>query len=132
MKGRTILVLMIAVVAVFAAACKGSDDRPKKKGNSTGNLSDSEKINLYDKVWYAQGASGGLDLEFLSDGTFRQAKSLEGSWSWSNNGDTMKVEDYQKKKFLFLFDEISETIMKYRSNGGGDEFKTQFTYGTSK
>lgn len=128
-------VAMIAAIGFLAIqiGCKSKDDDPKKsKGDSTGELSDADKANLYDKVWYAQASGGGIDQEFLSDGEYRQAKSLSGSWEWLNKGDTMSLVDYNNKKFKYVFDEITSTTMKYRTNLGGDNFKNQVVYGTTK
>ena len=132
MKFKTTILLVIFASVAVLSACGDSSDNPSAKGNSTGHLSDAQKANLYDKVWYAQGSAGGLDLEFLSDGEFRQAKSLPGTWEWQNNGDTMNIVDYNNSSFNFLFDEITSTTMKYRSNWGGDNYQTVITYATSK
>lgn len=128
----TVLFVMMGL-SVTILGCKDKSNDPAADNNtSTGKLTDSDKANLYDVVWYATAQGGGIDLEFLSDGIFRQAKSLEGSWEWQNNGDTMDVQDYSGKRFQMLFDEITPTTMKYRSNLGGDNFNTQAVYSTTK
>ncbi len=126
------MILVIAASLILGSACKDKEDGADGPNNSTGQLTDSDKAKLYDKVWYPTGSVGGLELEFLSDGIFRQSLSLEGSWSWQNKGDTMNVQDYNNKKYNFLFDEISNTTIKYRSNGGGDNYQTQFTFSSTK
>lgn len=108
----------------------GSGDDPNPKGESTGLLSDAEKVNLYDKVWKSTSSSGGIDLEFLTGGTFRQAKSLEGTWNWINKGDTMRITDYNNSTFNYLFDAISANSMTFRTNSGGNGYKTSYTYVT--
>ena len=126
------LILVMASLLLITPACKDKEEGANGPNNSTGQLSDADKAKLLDKVWYPTGSVGGLELEFLSDGTFRQALSLEGSWNWQNNGDTMNIQDYTNKKYNFLFDEISNTTIKYRSNGGGDNYQTQFTFSSTK
>lgn len=126
----TLIAILLASVAING--CKKEDGAGKDNNTSTGKITDAEKANLYDVVWYSTLSSGGIDLEFLSDGTYRQAKALDGTWVWQNNGDTMNIVDYQGKKFNYVFDEVSKTIMKYRSSVGGDNYKTQFTYSTTK
>ena len=82
--------LLVVVVVITAVSCK---DNEGTTPNGSG-ISDAQKANLYDRVWYATASGGGIDLEFLSSGVFRQAQSLEGTWSWQNGGDTMNVKDY--------------------------------------
>lgn len=125
------MALLIGLLSAFIS-CSKSDSPKNNKGDSTGKLSDAAKAKLYDKVWYATAQGGGLDLEFLSDGTFRQAKSLEGTWEWLNKGDTMSIVDYNSKKFKYVFDDITDNSMKYRTNLGGNDFQTQYTYSTTK
>ena len=125
----TILLVMIGLFT-FTTACKDKEEGADGPNNSTGKLTDSDKANLFDVVWYPSG--GGLELEFLSDGTFRQSLSLEGSWKWQNNGDTMNIVDYSNKKYNFLFVEINGSTMKYRSNIGGDNYNTVFVNNRTK
>ncbi len=129
---KTILMLVLIGSIGMGYGCKDKEDGVDGPNTSTGKLTDSQKANLYDVVWYSQAQGGGIDLEFLSDGTYRQAKSLEGTWLWRNNGDTMAVVDYNNKKYNYVFDEISNTTMKYRTDLGGNGFQTQYTYSTSK
>lgn len=127
-------ILLITLIAGLAInnGCKDKEDGVDENNTSTGKLTDSEKANLYDKVWYSQSSSGGIDLEFLSDGTYRTAKSLYGTWEWLNKGDTMAIVDYSSKKFKYVFDEITPSIMKYRTDLGGNNFQQQYTYSTTK
>lgn len=122
--------MVLAVVAITFASCKEDGTTPDG-GGETG-FSDAQKAKLYDKVWYATAAGGGIDQEFLSDGTFRQAKSLEGTYSWQNGGDTMNIRDYQGKRFNYVFDEITSSQFTYRSNIGGDNYKTSHVYRDTK
>lgn len=112
--------------------CKDKEDGVDGNNTSTGKITDTEKGYLYDKVWYSQDAGGGIDLEFLSDGTYRAAKSLEGTWVWLNNGDTMSIVDYANKKFKYVFDEVTPSTMKYRTDLGGNNFQKQYVYSTTK
>lgn len=132
MKLRTILLVVMAASVAINNGCKDKEDGVDKDNTSTGKITDREKAYLYDVVWYSQDAGGGLDLEFLSDGTYRQAKSLEGTWVWLNNGDTMSIVDYTNKKFKYVFDEVTESSMKYRTDLGGNDFQKQYTYSTTK
>ena len=130
---KTTILLAFVSLSLISVSCKDKSDDPKGGDNtSTGNLTDTDKANLYDVIWYAQAAGGGLDLEIRTDGRFIQAQSLEGTWEWQNNGDTMNITDYQNKKFKYVFDEIKATTMKYRSDIGGDNFQTQHSYSTVK
>jgi hypothetical protein len=125
------LVLMIGLFLFVTVGCKEDGTEPDGGGNGTG-WSAATKAKLYDKVWYSTDAGGGIDLEFLSNGVFRQAKSLEGTWTWKNDGDTMAAVDYTKKKFNIVFDAISTNQMTYRTDLGGNNFKTAYTYKDTK
>ncbi|MFY0643215.1 MAG: hypothetical protein JXR19_01985 [Bacteroidia bacterium] len=125
----TILFVMIGLFT-SVSSCKDKEDGVDGPNSSTGQLTDSDKANLYDVIWYPNG--GGLELQFLSDGVFRQALSLDGTWEWQNNGDTMNIKDYANKRYNFLFEEISSSTMKYRSNIGGDNYNTLFVNSRTK
>ena len=99
------LVLIIGVLLMVSVGCKEDGTEPDGGGDGTG-WSAASIAKLYDKVWYSADAAGGIDLEFLSNGVFRQAKSLDGTWLWKNDGDTMSIVDYSNKKFNFVFDTI--------------------------
>lgn len=124
------LVLVIGVLLIASIGCK--EDGTEPNGDGSTGWSASTKAKLYDKVWYSADAAGGIDLEFLSSGVFRQAKSLEGTWVWKNNGDTMSLVDYSNKKFNFVFDAISNNQIIYRTDLGGNNFKTAYTYKDTK
>ena len=123
MKRKLVLIALVLTAAVVG--CK-DEEAVSDKGNSTGNLSDTDKGKLYDKVWYPTSAAGGVNFEFKSDGIFRINKSLDGTWSWQNDGDTMNVEDYAGGRYNLLFEEINASTIKYRSSQAGDNYQTLF------
>jgi hypothetical protein len=115
--------MLIMLAAVFAA-CNDKEEM----GDSTGNLSDSDKAGLYDKTWYPTASTGGVNYTFNSNGEFIENKSLIGSWSWANNSDTMNITSWDNQRFKMVFDEIGSNQIKWRSNLNGDNFRTQFVY----
>jgi len=122
-----ILVLVILLGSVLINYSCG-DDGAITPGSSSGKITDSIKSKLYNKVWYPTIASGGTNLEFKTDGNiYRINKSLDGTWEWRNNGDTMDVRDYGGARYSFIFELISDNQMKYRYNFGGDGFGTLYT-----
>ncbi len=123
-------IVIISAFLMFSLGCK--EDGTNPGGSSSNGFTDATKAKMYNKVWYATASGGGIDLEFLSDGTFRQAKSLEGSYIWQNGGDTMNIQDYQGKRFNFVFDEITSSQITFRSNMGGDTYKTSSIYRDTK
>ena len=127
---KTAILSLALCLFLFAPSCKDDDGGVNGPNTSTGKLTDADKENLYDVVWHPSG--GGLELEFLSTGTFRQSLSLEGTYNWQNKGDTMNVTDHNDKKFNMLFLSISSTSMQYKTDLLGDGFKTTFTYNTTK
>ena len=118
------LLVILVLLVVTISSCKDKDSI-SENGNG---ISNAAKANLYNKVWTSTSSAGGIDLEFLSDGTFRQALSLEGTWKWQNGRDTMNITDHSNKKFNYLFDEITNSQIKFRTNLGGDNYKTVSTY----
>jgi hypothetical protein len=120
---KPILFTLIALTTLTFTACKddGSDSGPN---NSTGILSDATKKKLYDKTWYT---GMGINFMFFTDGTFRLNKSLDGTWEWLNQGDTMLVTNYDNRKYLNLFSTIGDHQAKYTSSQGSDNFKTVVT-----
>ena len=73
-------------------------------------------------------ASGGANMEFITDGKiYRINKSLDGTWDWKNNGDTMTVVDYNGSRYNFLFESITDREMKYRYDCAGDNFQQVYT-----
>jgi hypothetical protein len=119
------LVLIALVLAAAVVGCK-DEESVSDKGNSTGNLSDTDKERLYDKVWYPTSAAGGVNFEFKTDGVFRINKSLDGTWSWQNDGDTMNVVDHNNARYNMLFEEINASTIKFRSSQAGDNYQTLF------
>lgn len=112
------------MLALSWAACGEKEEM----GDSTGNITDSAKAGLYDKTWYPTSSTGGVNFTFMKDGEFRENKSLIGSWSWQNNGDTMNIISWDNRRYNLLFDEIGTNQIKWRSNLNGDNYATQFTY----
>jgi hypothetical protein len=125
------LVLIIGVLLMVSIGCKEDGTEPGN-GDGTSGWSTATKAKLYDKVWYSADVSGGIDIEFLNNGVFRQAKSLEGTWEWKNSGDTMSLTDYSKKKFNYVFDEITATQITFRTNLGGNNYTTAYKYKDTK
>jgi hypothetical protein len=123
---KPILLTGIALIAFTFMACNddSSDDAPGDTNTSTGLLTDTDKDRLFDKYWYT---GQGINFIFKKDGTFQLNKSLDGTWKWRNNGDTMEVVNSNNSKYLNLFMEIGASTAKYRSNQGGDNFKTVVT-----
>lgn len=120
-----ILAALLICTAAFAfQSCKDESDEPN---SSTGKLSDATKAKLYDKVWYPTLASGGVNFEFITGGVCRFNKSLDGTWKWQNNGDTMNVSDWTGQKYNMLFESIGDKQMSYRTNQSGNNFKDVFT-----
>ena len=115
---------IITMLALSWAACGEKEEM----GESTGKISDSDKAGLYDKTWYPTSSTGGVNFTFMKDGEFRENKSLIGSWSWQNNGDTMNIISWDNRRYNLLFDEIATNQIKWRSNLNGDNYATQFTY----
>jgi len=122
---KIFLILLVAVSVGFLTSC-GGDDTPSSTGTSTGKLKDGDKANLYDKVWYSTSSAGGIDHEFLSDGTFRLSQSLDGRWTWKNNGDTMDIVDNAKARYQYIFQTISSNSMSFKTSIDG--FATTHSY----
>lgn len=109
---------MILLGLGFASSCK-DDSTSTDNDKSTGLLSDATKKKLYDKVWYSTSSAGGIDHEFLSDGTLRLSQSLDGRWTWRNEGDTMDCVDNTNSKFSYLFTSIGDHSMSFKSSIDG-------------
>lgn len=125
MKIRSILFALAGVIAFSTFSCK--DDATDDKGSSTGKLSDADKKKLVDKIWYPTISSGGVNIEYKTGGIYRINKSLDGTWAWSNNGDTMSITDYTNSKYKNVFVTIGDHQITFRSSQGGDNFATLFT-----
>ncbi len=112
----------------FMASC-GDDAVTTTTGStekSTGKFKDADKADLYDKIWYSTNQAGGIDHQFLSDGTLRLSQSLDGRWTWQNNGDTMNLVSDNGARFDYLFISISEHNMSFK--GSLDGFKDVFGF----
>jgi hypothetical protein len=125
------IILLIGITLFSLSACSDKEEVTASP-DATNGYSDAQKANLTDKVWYPTGAQGGLELEFLSDGTFRQALSLEGVYSWRTDNISVAVTDYAGKKFNMRFESITSSEMKYRTDLGGNNFTTLFTFRDTK
>lgn len=124
------LILFLGAAFLFGAC--NDDDGPIPDTKGADGWTNEQKALLYDKVWISAAQGGGIDLEFLSDGTYRQAKSLEGTYTWKNDGDTMSIVDYNNSRFNYIFDKISESEMVFRTNLGGNNYQTAYTYRESE
>ena len=123
---KKVLLLSLSLLVLGTFSCKDKEDAASSN-TSTGKLTDADKKKLLDKIWYTTLPSGGVNMEFKSNGIFRINKSLDGTWAWSNNGDTMNITDYGNSKYKNLFITIGGSQMTFRSNQSGDNFKTLFT-----
>lgn len=124
MRKSILCLLSIFTLMVSTQSCK--DDSDDSVNTSTGLMTDSQKAKLYDKVWYSTSASGGIEHEFLSDGTLRLSLSLEGRWSWQNKSDTMDVKPASGPKYQYVFRTIDNSSMSLSFST--DNFKEVFTY----
>jgi hypothetical protein len=110
----------------FLASC-GGDETPTSSGDgTTGKLSTTEKALLYDKVWYSTSSAGGIEHEFLSDGTLRLSRGLDGRWTWQNGGDTMSCSDHTGGRFKYIFQTIGSSTMSFKASTDG--YKAVFSY----
>lgn len=109
----------------FMTSC-GGDDASAAGDGTTGKLSKAEKEKLYDKVWFSTSSAGGIEHEFLSDGTLRLSRGLDGRWTWVNNGDTMSCSDHTGGRFKYVFQTIGATTMSFKASTDG--YKDIFTY----
>lgn len=126
MKHKLILALLVGSGMIFGLqACKDDGDNGSKN-TSTGLLTDSDKAKLYDKVWYSTSSSGGVDHEFLKDGTLRLSQSLEGRWNWINNGDTMDILNPSNQRYRYLIKTITANSISLTTSV--DKYTTLHTY----
>lgn len=107
------------------ASC-GSDETPTSSGGTTGKLSAAQKALLYDKVWYSTSTAGGIEHEFLSDGTLRLSRGLDGRWTWQNAGDTMSCSDHTGGRFKYIFQTIGSSTMSFKASTDG--YNAVFNY----
>jgi len=115
------LYLVVLSGLAFMSSCgdDGTGDINNGGDGTTGSLSKAKKDMLYDKVWYSTNPTGGIDHEFLSDGTLRQAKSLDGRWTWQNNGDTMNLVDHMNNRYDYVFISIGANAMSLKTSVDG-------------
>ncbi len=125
MKKLSLYVVLLLSVG-FLAACGDDDTVEPTSTTSSGKLSASQKSMLYDKVWFSASSAGGIEHEFLSDGTLRLSRGLDGRWTWLNNGDTMSCEDHTGGRFKYAFQTITSNTMSFK--GSTDNYKTLFEY----
>lgn len=121
---KPILFTLIAFTTLTFTACKDDSSGSGDPNTSTGKLSDSQKSNLFDKLW---DTGKGINFFFKTDGTFQLNKSLDGTWKWLNNGDTMLVTNYDNSKYYNLWLSIGDSKAEFTSSQGGDNFKTVVT-----
>lgn len=122
---KVILYFTLVAGLAFLNSC-GGDDAPTTSGGNTGKFSNAEKEMLYDKVWYSTSSAGGIEHEFLSDGTLRLSRGLDGRWTWINKGDTMSCQDHTGGRFKYVFETIGASTMSFK--GSTDGYKAVFNY----
>lgn len=118
------MILGLGLAILGFAGCK---DKEESTNTSTGKLSDADKKKLLDKIWYPTISSGGVNIEYKTGGIYRINKSLDGTWTWLNNGDTMSITDYANGKYKNVFVTIGANQITFRSSQGGDNFATLIT-----
>ncbi|MBO6516724.1 MAG: hypothetical protein JJ975_09250 [Bacteroidia bacterium] len=123
---KLVVYLVVLSGLAFVTSCGDDGATPGSTEKSTGKLKDADKAKLYDKVWFSTSQGGGIDHEFLSDGTLRQSQSLDGRWVWENNGDTMNIVDYQGARYSYLFQTITASSMSFKTSVDG--YKNVFTF----
>ncbi|MFT4521734.1 MAG: hypothetical protein ACI8ZN_000671 [Bacteroidia bacterium] len=119
MKKSTILFGLVFTLFISVTSCKDDAAPSGSSEKSTGLMKDADKAKLFDKVWYSTSSSGGIEHEFLTDGTFRLSVSLEGRWTWVNNSDTMDILDYTNTRYKYVFKSIGSSTMSYSSSFDG-------------
>ncbi len=122
---KVTLYLSLLFGVCFIGAC-GGDETPSTSGGTTGKLSNSEKALLYDKVWFSTSSAGGIEHEFLNDGTLRLSRGLDGRWTWQNNGDTMSCSSHNGQRFKYVFQTIGASTMSFKASTDG--YQAIFTY----
>jgi hypothetical protein len=120
-KMKKILVILVLLSACFIPSCV---EDPGEPNLSTGDLTDLEKLMLIDKIWFPSSPATGSNFEFIADGTYRVDKKSDGTWSWQNNGDTMKINDPIGAKYNYLFESITASTMSFRTNKNGENYAT--------
>lgn len=80
-KLKSTLLLLTAAITITMFSCS-------KEETTTETPKTLDKTKLYDKKWYSKEIQGTRStIHVKSDGTF----SLDGSWKWINNSDTMEI-----------------------------------------
>jgi hypothetical protein len=121
---KRVIILGLGLAFLGFTGCK---DKEETTNTSTGKLSDADKKKLIDKIWYPTISSGGVNIEYKSGGIYRINKSLDGTWAWLNNGDTMTIVDYANGKYKNVFVTVGTNQITFRSSQGGDNFATLLT-----
>jgi hypothetical protein len=106
---KTLLLLMGLVLGAFLQAC-GPDEvvEPAKTVN---------KALLYDKKWYLD---GNWAHTFYSDGKY----SVDGTWRWLNDSDSMEIIEPGLGTYVYYFDYITKTEMKAGTRSSRSIFTT--------
>ncbi|MFT5725544.1 MAG: hypothetical protein ACI9JN_002669 [Bacteroidia bacterium] len=123
---KVILYFSLVLSMAFLASCGGDDTATPSTGGPTGKLSAAQKEMLYDKVWFSTSTAGGIEHEFLSDGTLRLSRGLDGRWTWLNGGDTMSCSDHTNARFQYVFQTITASTMSFKYSI--DNYKSTFSY----
>ena len=80
-KLKSTLLLLTAAISITMFSCS-------KEETTTETPKTLDKSKLYDKKWYSKEIQGSRYYHHIkSDGTY----SLDGSWKWINNSDTMEI-----------------------------------------
>jgi len=126
-----IILSFVAVAFLLYGFQSCKDDAASANTNtSTGLLTDAQKAKLLDKVWYSTSGSGGIEHEFLTDGTLRLSLSLDGRYNWINKGDTMDILNPNGGRYRYLFKTIGDNDMSFTQNE--DNFKSVYSYRDSE
>jgi hypothetical protein len=125
MKKLTLYVSLLLSTA-FLMSCGGDETPTTSGGGVTGKLSFEQKDLLLDKVWYSTSQAGGIEHEFLKDGTLRLSRGLDGRWTWVNEGDTMSCSDHTGGRFKYVFQTITSSTMSFK--GSTDGYKATFSF----
>jgi hypothetical protein len=125
------LILVLLALVLFSFGCK-KNDATNPSGSNGDGYSDAQKAMLYDKIWYPTGPAGGVELQFLGGGVYRQALSLNGTYKWQNGGDTMNIVSYNNARFNYIFDNIGSSEFTFRTDFAGNNFETAYTYVDTK
>lgn len=124
---KIILSFVTVTFLIFGfQSCKDDPETSANTNTSKGLLTDAQKAKLLDKVWYSNSGSGGIEHEFLTDGTLRLSLSLEGRYNWINKGDTMDILHPSGGRYRYLFKTIGDHEMSFSQNE--DNYKEIYAY----